>query len=64
MYLRIREACERKNITLVDLHRLCGISVRNLEWYVKQERQPSLAHVEKMAKALEVTPEWLVSWSD
>ncbi|WP_236629361.1 MULTISPECIES: helix-turn-helix domain-containing protein [Lactobacillus] len=49
---------------MVDLSKLSGISTRSLEWYVKQERQPSLERVEKLAKALEVSPAWLVSWKD
>lgn len=62
MYLRIKEACELRRISLQDLSRLSGISTRSLEWYVKQERQPSLRRVEKIAKVLDVSPAWLVSW--
>ncbi|MEK3642298.1 helix-turn-helix transcriptional regulator [Lactobacillus crispatus] len=41
---------------------MSGISERSLEWYVKQQREPSLSRVEKLAKVLEVSPAWLVSW--
>ncbi|MCT7768207.1 MAG: helix-turn-helix domain-containing protein [Lactobacillus crispatus] len=62
-YLKIEDACKAKNITLKDLSRLSGISERSLEWYVKQQREPpSLSRVEKLAKVLEVSPAWLVSW--
>lgn len=53
-YLKIEDACKAKNITLKDLSRLSGISERSLEWYVKQQREPSLSRVEKLAKVLEV----------
>lgn len=61
-FLKIKEACAAKNITLKDLSKLSGISERSLEWYVKQQREPSLSRVEKLAKVLEVSPAWLVSW--
>lgn len=61
-YLKIEDACKAKNITLKDLSRLSGISERSLEWYVKQQREPSLSRVEKLAEVLEVSPAWLVSW--
>lgn len=61
-FLQIKEACAAKNITLKDLSKLSGISERSLEWYVKQQREPSLSRVEKLAKVLEVSPAWLVSW--
>lgn len=61
-FLKIKEACATKNITLKDLSKLSGISERSLEWYVKQQRGPSLSRVEKLAKVLEVSPAWLVSW--
>lgn len=64
MYLRIKEACEAKKITLVDLAKVSGISVRSLEWYVKQKREPALSRVERLAEVLEVDPAWLVSWRD
>ncbi|WP_342769185.1 helix-turn-helix transcriptional regulator [Lactobacillus xujianguonis] len=60
----MRKLVSAKKLTLVDLSKLSGISTRSLEWYVKQERQPSLERVEKLAKALEVSPAWLVSWKD
>ena len=52
-FLQIKEACAAKNITLKDLSKLSGISERSLEWYVKQQREPSLSRVEKLAKVLE-----------
>lgn len=61
-YLKIKDACKAKNITLKDLSRLSGISERSLEWYAKQQREPSLSRVEKLAEVLEVSPAWLVSW--
>ncbi|MDK7065379.1 helix-turn-helix transcriptional regulator [Lactobacillus crispatus] len=47
MYLKIKEACELRRMSLKDLSRLSGISTRSLEWYVKQQREPSLSRVEK-----------------
>ena len=61
MYIRIEDACKLRKLTLKDLSKLSGISVRSLEWYVKQERQPSLKRVERLAEVLEVSPAWLVS---
>ena len=62
MYIRIEDACKLRKLTLKDLSKLSGISVRSLVWYVKQERQPSLKRVERLAEVLEVSPAWLVSW--
>lgn len=62
MYLKIKEACKLRRMSLKDLSKLSGISTRSLEWYVKQERQPSLRRVERIAKVLDVSPAWLVSW--
>lgn len=62
MYIRIEDACKLRKLTLKDLSKLSGISVRSLEWYVKQERQLSLKRVERLAEVLEVSPAWLVSW--
>ncbi|TWT16440.1 helix-turn-helix domain-containing protein [Streptococcus sp. sy010] len=63
MELRIRELRQQLGITVKQMSEQTGIHRRNLETY-HQGTTPSIQTIEKIAKAYNVNPAWLVGWSD
>ena len=66
---RIRECREKKKLTLKQLSEELAkhdfrISADALGKYERGDREPNLATWERLAKALHVSPAYLVGWSD
>lgn len=55
-YKKLRELRKNKGLTQIDFANLAKIGVASLIRYEKGEREPSLEIIEKLAKALEVSP--------
>lgn len=62
MYLKIKEAREYRHYTVSDLAKLAHISERSINYYETGQKIPRINNVEKIAKALNVDPAWLVGW--
>lgn len=55
MKLRIKELQEQKNTKNVDLAKLTGIGVQQINYYRVGKRTPPLTSLEKLAKGLNCT---------
>lgn len=61
MLNRIKKLCREKNIAYKDLSDMTGISVSTISKFMSGViREPSYATVEKLAKALDVTIDYLI----
>lgn len=59
--LRVKEICKSKGITINELSERIGISRVSLSGIVTGKQKPSFDTLEKLAKALEVSPSELFS---
>jgi transcriptional regulator with XRE-family HTH domain len=58
--LRIRQARERKNLSLSDIHKSTGISRTSLHDYESGRTKPGARELLLLAEVLEATPNWLL----
>ncbi|MCC4417524.1 helix-turn-helix transcriptional regulator [Limosilactobacillus reuteri] len=60
------EECRRKEagMTQEELGKVVGVSGNTISRYETSIREPSIAMWEKLASVLNVTPEYLVGWSN
>lgn len=59
---RIRHALEINEMRQVDLVRKSGISKASLSTYIKGVYEPKQKNIHKIAKALNVSEEWLMGY--
>lgn len=58
--VRIRQARERKNLSLSDIHKATGISRTSLHDYESGRTKPGSRELLLLTEALEATPNWLL----
>ncbi|MGT2911362.1 helix-turn-helix domain-containing protein [Streptococcus cameli] len=63
MKFRLKELRKKLDLTIVDVYRATGISQTSLAHYEKGG-MPLIPPIEKIAQAYNVSPAWLVGWSD
>lgn len=56
---RLKEAMERRNITMCSLAKQSGIDKSIISRYLHGKALPKVAAITKMANVLEVSPAWL-----
>lgn len=57
---RLKEALKRAHITQEELAQKAGISQSSVSYYILGDRFPRLPALYKMAKVLNVNPQWLL----
>lgn len=61
---RIREEMIRQNLTMTDLARLSGLNRSSISRYVSDTIEPKQNAIGAIAKALKVSPAWLMGFDD
>lgn len=61
---RIKECRKEAGMTQEELGKAVGLTDRAIAHYENGIREPSIAMWEKLASILNVTPEYLVGWSN
>lgn len=61
---RIKELREAKGYTQEDLAQLAGVTGQAISFWETGKRNITTINAEKIAKALNVSPSFLVGWSD
>lgn len=61
---RIREEMIRQNLTMTDLARLSGLNRSSISRYVSDTIEPKQNAIGSIAKALKVSPAWLMGFDN
>lgn len=61
---RIREEMARQNLTMTDLAKLSGLNRSSISRYVSDTIEPKQNAIGAIAKALKVSPAWLMGFDD
>ncbi|MEE6712412.1 helix-turn-helix transcriptional regulator [Limosilactobacillus reuteri] len=61
---RIRECRKAAGMSQTELSNVLGVSFVSISRYERGLSEPNLATWERLAKALHVSPAYLVGWSD
>ena len=61
---RIREEMARQNLTMTDLAKLSGLNRSSIARYVSDTIEPKQNAIGAIAKALKVSPAWLMGFDD
>lgn len=64
LILRIKKILEERNLTNSDLARLSGISNSSISEYLNGKYEPKQDKIALIAKALRVSPAWLMGFDD
>lgn len=61
---RIKKLRKERRLTLDQLEKMTGINHASINNYELGLREPSLQRCERLAEFFNVTPQYLVGWSD
>lgn len=61
---RIREEIARQNITMTDLAKMSGLNRSTISRYCSDKVEPKPEAITAIAKALKVSPAWLMGFDD
>ncbi|MGF7103615.1 helix-turn-helix domain-containing protein [Limosilactobacillus caviae] len=61
---RIKECRKAMGITQSELGNIVGLTNNTISRYELNEREPNLVMWERLARALHVSPSYLVGWSN